>query len=91
MIFLVEIKRPGFGADRVGFVVDKVALGRIFSEYFGFPCQSSFHQILHHHNHPVQATIGQSMAAVASGPSLCSAVIENMWRYTSIPPFICTS
>jgi hypothetical protein len=36
----------------VGFVVDKVALGRVFSEYFGFPCQSSFHQILHHHNHP---------------------------------------
>jgi hypothetical protein len=38
----------------VGFVVDKVALGQGFSEYFGFPCQSSFHQILHHHNHPGQ-------------------------------------
>jgi hypothetical protein len=25
------------------FVVDKVALGQVFSEYFGFPCQSSFH------------------------------------------------
>jgi hypothetical protein len=24
----------------VGFVVDKVALGHVFSEYFGFPCQS---------------------------------------------------
>jgi hypothetical protein len=36
----------------VGFVVDKMALGQIFSEYFGFPCQSSFHQILHSHNHP---------------------------------------
>jgi hypothetical protein len=35
----------------MGFVVDKVALGQGFSEYFGFPCQSSFHQILHHHNH----------------------------------------
>jgi hypothetical protein len=46
-----------------------VALGRVFSEYFGFPCQSSFHQILHHHNHPEQATIGQSVAAVPSGPS----------------------
>jgi hypothetical protein len=23
----------------MGFVVDKVALGHIFSEYFGFPCQ----------------------------------------------------
>jgi hypothetical protein len=24
----------------VGFVVDEVALGQVFSEYFGFPCQS---------------------------------------------------
>jgi hypothetical protein len=28
----------------VGFVVEKVALGQVFSEYFGFPCQSSFQQ-----------------------------------------------
>jgi hypothetical protein len=34
-------------AEHVGFVVDKVALGQVFSEYFGFPCQS-FHQFLHH-------------------------------------------
>jgi hypothetical protein len=33
----------------VGFVVDKMALGQVFSEYFGFPCQSSFHQLLHNH------------------------------------------
>jgi hypothetical protein len=37
---------------QVGFVVDKVASGQVFSEYFGFPCQNrSFHQLLHHHNH----------------------------------------
>jgi hypothetical protein len=36
---------------QVGFVVDNAALGQVFSEYFSFPCQSSFHQILHHHNH----------------------------------------
>jgi hypothetical protein len=30
----------------VGFVVNKVALGQVFSEYFGFPCQSLFHQLL---------------------------------------------
>jgi hypothetical protein len=40
-------------------VVDKVALGRVFSEYFVFPRQSSFHRIFHHHNHPGQATIGR--------------------------------
>jgi hypothetical protein len=28
------------------FVVDKVALGYVFSQYFGFPCQISFHQLL---------------------------------------------
>jgi hypothetical protein len=32
------------------FVVDKAALGQVFFEYFGFPCQL-FHQFLHHHNH----------------------------------------
>jgi hypothetical protein len=33
-----------------------VALGQVFSEYFGFPCQSSFHRIiLYPHNHPGQA------------------------------------
>jgi hypothetical protein len=45
----------------VGFVVDKVALGHVFSKHFGFPCQSSFHQLLH--NHPRLSsgtgTIGQ--------------------------------
>jgi hypothetical protein len=35
----------------VGFVVDKVALQQVFSDYFGFPCQSSFHHILYPHNH----------------------------------------
>jgi hypothetical protein len=35
--------------QHVGFVVDKSALGQVFSEYFGFPCQS-LHQFLHHQN-----------------------------------------
>jgi hypothetical protein len=39
-------------SGHVGFVVDKVALGQVLSEYFGFPCQASFPQILHLHNHP---------------------------------------
>jgi hypothetical protein len=39
---------------QVGFVVDKVALGQVFSKYFVFPSQSSFHQILHLHNHSEQ-------------------------------------
>jgi hypothetical protein len=49
------------GHSVVGFVVDKVALGQVFSEYFGFPCQSSFHQLLHNHPHLSSGvcTIGQ--------------------------------
>jgi hypothetical protein len=44
--------RPGLVKwDLVGFVVDKVALGQVFSEYFGFSCQSSLHQLLHNHPH----------------------------------------
>jgi hypothetical protein len=47
--------------NHVGFVVDKVELGQVFSEYFGFPCQSSFHQLLHNHPHLSSGacTIGQ--------------------------------
>jgi hypothetical protein len=30
----------------VGFVVDEVALGQVFSEYFGFPYQFAFHRLL---------------------------------------------
>jgi hypothetical protein len=32
----------------VGFLVDKVALGQVFSEYFGFPCQLSTIIIIYH-------------------------------------------
>jgi hypothetical protein len=43
-IFIIK-SGPGFEpkSGHVGFVVDKVALGQVFSEYFSFPCQSSFH------------------------------------------------
>jgi hypothetical protein len=44
---------PGFDSrsGNVGFVVDEVTW-EVFSEYFGFPCQFSFHQMLHTHHHP---------------------------------------
>jgi hypothetical protein len=44
------------------FVVDKVALGQVFSEYFGFPCQFSFHQLLQKSSSSITGvcTIGQS-------------------------------
>jgi hypothetical protein len=43
--------RGGPESSHVGFVMDKVELGQVFSEYFGFPSQSSFHQFLHNHHH----------------------------------------
>jgi hypothetical protein len=52
---------------------DKVALGQqVFSEYFGFPCQFSFNQLLHTHHHLSSGagTIGQIMVYVPSGLSL---------------------
>jgi hypothetical protein len=55
----------------VGFVVDKVALGQVFSEYFGFPCQFSFPRLLHiHHLSSGAGTIGQIVADVPSRLSL---------------------
>jgi hypothetical protein len=41
---------------------DKVALGQVFSEFFGFPCsRRSLHQLLHNHPHvsSKECTIGQ--------------------------------
>jgi hypothetical protein len=42
----------------VGFVVDRVALGHVFSEYFGFPCQYLFHQLLLHNHHNLSSGAG---------------------------------
>jgi hypothetical protein len=54
----------------VGFVVDKVALGQVFSEYFGFPCQFSFHRLLHiHHVSSGAGIIGLILVDVPSGLS----------------------
>jgi hypothetical protein len=33
-------------------MADEAALEQVFSEYFGFSCQSSFHQFLHYQYHP---------------------------------------
>jgi hypothetical protein len=67
-------RRLGFGprSSQVGFVVDKVALGQVFSEYFGFPCQFSFHRLFntHHHLSSGAGTTGQLVSDVPSGLSL---------------------
>jgi hypothetical protein len=55
---------------RSGHVVEKVALGPVFSKYFGFPCQFSFHQMLHTRLSSGADTVGQIVADVPSGLSL---------------------
>jgi hypothetical protein len=65
--------KPGFASgQRVGFVVDKVALGQISSEYFGFPCQFSSHRLFHAHHHLSSGAgrRGPTVADVPSGLSL---------------------
>jgi hypothetical protein len=37
-------------SGHMGFVVDKVALGQVFSEYCGFPCQFEFHGFINNQN-----------------------------------------
>jgi hypothetical protein len=55
----------------MGFMVDKVAKGQVFYEYFGFLCHS-FHRLLSTHHHPSSGagTIDQIMAEVPTGLSL---------------------
>jgi hypothetical protein len=56
----------------VGFVVDKVVLGQVSSEYFGFPFNFSFHRLLniHHHLSSGAGTRGQVVTDAPSGLNL---------------------
>jgi hypothetical protein len=63
--------RPGFelGSGHLGFVVNKVALRRVFSDYFGFPLQS-FYWLLntHHYLSSGVSTTGQIVDSVSPHP-----------------------
>jgi hypothetical protein len=66
-----------------GILVDKVALGQVFSEYIGFPCQFSFHILLHTHLSSGTGTVGQLVADVPSGLSLTppqETKKKKLWR-----------
>jgi hypothetical protein len=57
-----------YRSGHVRFVVGKMVLGQVFSEYFGFTCQFSFHQLSHtHHISSRAGTIGQTVAGVPNG------------------------
>jgi hypothetical protein len=63
--------RPGFDhrSGHVGFVVEKVALGQVFSENFGCPCKFSFYQLLHTDLSSGAGAISQLVADIPSGLS----------------------
>jgi hypothetical protein len=73
-------RRPGLAyGHHVGFVVDKAALGQVFSEYFGFPCQP-FHRFLHYLNHP-------GLTQLAIKWPQCRVNLESTPHYAkSLPP-----
>jgi hypothetical protein len=59
---------PGLSPGQVMWDLWTVALGQFFSEYLSFPCQFSFHWLLHtHHLSSGAGTIGQLVANVPSG------------------------
>jgi hypothetical protein len=59
-------------SGQLGFVVDKVELEQVFSEYFGFPRQLSFYRLLqnHHRLSSGAGTVGQLVVDVPNGLSL---------------------
>jgi hypothetical protein len=64
-----KLQKPSFDprSGHVRSVVNKVALGQVFSEYFGFPCQFFYHQMLHTHLSSRGDTTGQLVTDVPSG------------------------
>jgi hypothetical protein len=65
-------------------------IGQVFSEYFGFPCQFSFHRLLHiHHLSSRAGTIGQLVADVASGLSLTSHQETKKRKLRYIKQLVC--
>jgi hypothetical protein len=54
-------------SGHVGFVVDEVALGQVFSEYFDLSCQFSFHRLFN--THDLSTGAGRIEQLVADVPS----------------------
>jgi hypothetical protein len=60
-----------------------VALGQVFSEYFGFPCnRRSLHQLLHNHPHisPGECTIGQCGLSAGTYGDLGDFKQRDLWN-----------
>jgi hypothetical protein len=68
---LLPQRRTGFDprSGHMRSVAEKAELGQVFSEYFGFPFQVSFHRLLNTHLSSGAGTISQTVADVPSGLS----------------------
>jgi hypothetical protein len=64
-------RRPEFEprSGRVEFLVDEMALGQVFSQYFDFPCQFSFRLLHTHHLSSGARKIGQLTADIPNALS----------------------
>jgi hypothetical protein len=69
LVAVFQPRRPGFKPRSGGICGEKLALGQVFSKYFGFPHQFSFHWLLHHLSYWA-GIIGQLVADIPSGLSL---------------------
>jgi hypothetical protein len=72
-------RQPGFDprSGHVGFVVDKVVLGHVFSEYFCFPCKFSFHHL--HHTHHLSSKAGTRSQIMANIPNDLGLEVRVEW------------
>jgi hypothetical protein len=65
-------RQPGFdlSSNHVEFMMENVVLEQVFSDYFGFPCQFSFHRLFYTQLSSGAGTTGQLVADVPSELSL---------------------
>jgi hypothetical protein len=76
----------------MGFVVDKVALGQVFSEHFGFSCHYSFHKLFYTHHISGTGAVGELVADIQSGLSFTLPQeikrIFNIWVHIKAKVFL---
>jgi hypothetical protein len=79
-------------SGHAGFVLDRVALGQVFSEYFGSPCKT-FHRLFHtdyHHPWSGSSTVDQIVADVPSGLILIRGCISILVCLSIFPNPVCS-
>jgi hypothetical protein len=66
------------------FVMDKSGAGQVFSENFGFPCQPTFHLLLHNHLH-YHPRLAQWARNGRSANSLTNKINSKKNKLSNIP------